>query len=60
MESIFLTKKWHTMLLVLSTLFVLASCDDSSDEGGTVTTPKIIQSEEILDNPITLAFRGRL
>lgn len=56
MESIFLTKKWHTMLLVLSTLFVLASCDDSSDEGGTVTTPKIIQSEEILDNPITLAF----
>ncbi len=34
----------------------LASCDDSSDEGGTVTTPKIIQSEEILDNPITLAF----
>lgn len=49
------------MLLVLSTLFVLASCDDSSDEGGTVTTPKIIQSEEILDNPITLAFfRGRL
>lgn len=56
MESIFFTKKWHTMLLVLSTLFVLASCDDSSDEGGTVTTPKIIQSEEILDNPITLAF----
>ncbi len=44
------------MLLVLSTLFVLASCDDSSDEGGTVTTTKIIQSEEILDNPITLAF----
>lgn len=56
MESIFLTKKWHTMLFVLSALFALASCDDSSEEGGPVTTPKIIQSEEIFDNPLTLAF----
>lgn len=58
MKEFFLKKQWATLLLVLSALFVWAACDDSSKDGGpvSVTAPKIIQSEEILDNPITLAF----
>lgn len=60
MESIFLTKKWHTMLLVLSTLFVLASCDDSSDEGGTVTTPKSFKAKRFWITLLRWPFRGRL
>lgn len=53
----FSTKKWNTILLVLSALFVLASCDKSSEnKNNNTNVPKIIQSEQILDNPITLAF----
>lgn len=45
-------------LVIALVLLPLASCEESSNEGEptSLETPKIIQSEEIMDNPITLAF----
>ena len=37
-------------------MLALVSCDDSDDDSKSIETPKILQSEEIFDNPITLAF----
>lgn len=54
MKERFLKFSW---LFVLVATIGLWSCDDSSDEGGkSIASPKIVQSEEILDNPITLSF----
>lgn len=45
---------WLFMLLVL---LPFTSCKESSkEEPASLKAPRIIQSEEILDNPITLAF----
>lgn len=43
--------------MIFFILLLLTSCSKSSDNGTTpISSPKIIQKEEILDNPITLAF----
>ena len=44
-------------IFVLFATIGLWSCDESSDDGAkSIDSPKIVQSEEILDNPITLSF----
>lgn len=44
-------------LMMFFTLFILIGCNNSSDETPDfIDIPKIIQSEEIFDNPLTLAF----
>lgn len=54
MREKFLRFGW---LIMFFAAICLASCDDSSDEGcKTIESPRIVQNEEILDNPITLAF----
>lgn len=44
-------------LAIFLAVLPIASCDDSSEDVPTsIEAPKIIQYEEIIDNPITLAF----
>lgn len=43
-------------LVMAFAMLALVSCDDSDDDSKSIETPKILQSEEIFDNPITLAF----
>lgn len=50
-------KLMSSWLMMVFTLIVLVACDNSSDETPDfIDTPKIVQSEEIFDNPLTLAF----
>lgn len=42
---------------IAATAWLLTSCDDSSSGSvGVLSTPEIIQSEEVSDNPISLSF----
>ncbi|WP_300106430.1 hypothetical protein [uncultured Alistipes sp.] len=55
MKKIFRTMIW-VMLSIAAWTFVSCSEDNSTEVSSGLEAPEIIQSEEISDNPITLAF----